>query len=211
MTTAGTRMRAPMRAAGPAHAGLRLLCLYLTSRRATGALAMIVAGAIALGFASHSRATAQVLPLVIETAAAMVIAATTSSPFGGPECATGRWLPYLRLTAVTTLTGATIAVLSVGSATTHASGGALGVMRDVAGLTGVGLLAAAFVGGGLAWTGLMTYLVIAHHAMSAGWTTSWTWPARPPHDRGAAMCAALVFMAGTAIITTRGAHDSTRE
>lgn len=211
MTTVGTRTRAPMRATAPAHAGLRLLRLYLTSRRATTVLVVIVAGAVALGFASRSRATAQVLPLVIETTAAMVIVTTTSSPFGGPERATGRWLPYLRLTAVTTLTMAAIAVLSTGSALTHAPGGALGVMRDVAGLTGVGLLTAAFVGTGPAWTGLMTYLVIARHAMSAGWTTPWTWPARPPHDRGAALCAALVFIAGTAVITASGARVSARE
>jgi hypothetical protein len=44
-----------------------------------------------------------------------------------------------------------------------------------------------------------------------GWTTPWVWPARPPHDRGAAICAALVFAAGLALITIRGSRDSVRE
>jgi hypothetical protein len=49
----------------------------------------------------------------------------------------------------------------------------------------------------------MAHLLVAESAIAAGWTTPWTWPARPPHDLGAALCAAVVFTAGTAIITMR--------
>ena len=211
MTNAGTRMPTPMRVAAPTRAGLRLVRLHLTSRRATGAVAVMAAGAVALRIAPHSRATLQLLPLVIETTTAMVIAATTISPFGEPERATGRRLPYLRLTAATTLTAAAIASLAIGSAAAHLPGGTPGILRDVAGLTGLGLLSAAVLGGGHAWTGPMTYLLVAQHAMSAHWITPWTWPARPPHDLGAALCAALIFATGTAIITVRGAHATAPE
>ena len=34
------------------------------------------------------------------------------------------------------------------------------------------------------------------------------WPARPAPDRGAAICAVLVFAGGVAAITLRGALDS---
>ena len=34
--------------------------------------------------------------------------------------------------------------------------------------------------------------------------------ARPPHDRGAAICAALVLAAGIAAVTLLGARDSGR-
>ena len=42
-------------------------------------------------------------------------------------------------------------------------------------------------------------------------TTPWIWPARPPHDLGAALCAGLVFAAGLAVITVRGARDPAGE
>jgi len=54
----------------------------------------------------------------------------------------------------------------------------------------------------------MAYLVIAEVALLQAWTSPWTWPARPPHDRGAAICAALVFAAGITITAVRGARDS---
>jgi hypothetical protein len=38
-------------------------------------------------------------------------------------------------------------------------------------------------------------------------TTPWIWPARPPHDLGAAICAGLAFTAGMVVITVRGARD----
>jgi hypothetical protein len=84
----------------------------------------------------------------------------------------------------------------------------LAILRNVAGLTGVGLLSAAVLGGLLAWIGPMAYAVVAEVALLQAWTSPWTWPARPPHDRGAALCAALVFVAGIAITTVRGARDA---
>jgi hypothetical protein len=75
-------------------------------------------------------------------------------------------------------------------------------------MTGIALLAAAMVGGSLAWLGPLAFWALA---MSRDWTTPWVWPGRPPHDLGAALCAALVFAAGTAVITLRGARDSASE
>jgi hypothetical protein len=43
------------------------------------------------------------------------------------------------------------------------------------------------------WTGPMAYWLATESVLAAHWTTAWIWPARPPHDRGAAICAALVF------------------
>jgi hypothetical protein len=52
----------------------------------------------------------------------------------------------------------------------------------------------------------MAYWLVTESVLAAGWTTPWIWPARPPHDRGAAVCAALVFAAGLAVLTARGAR-----
>ncbi len=105
------------------------------------------------------------------------------------------------------LTGAAFGMLSAATADGQLPGGALEILRNLAGLAGVGLLSAAVLGGGLAWAGALAYLVIAEYALTAAWQTPWIWPARPPLDHGAAICAVVVFAAGTATITIRGARD----
>jgi hypothetical protein len=98
-------------------------------------------------------------------------------------------------------------MLTAAAAAARLPDGILAVGRNVAGATGIGLLSASVIGGALAWIGPMAYTVVAEYALPAGWTTPWIWPGGPPHDRGAAICAALVFAAGAAVITIRGARD----
>jgi hypothetical protein len=64
---------------------------------------------------------------------------------------------------------------------------------------------------GNAWIGPTAYLALSEFAILNTWTTPWIWPTRPPHDAGAALCAALVFVAGAAIITARGARRRAAE
>jgi len=52
---------------------------------------------------------------------------------------------------------------------------------------------------------------VVEYALAESWTSPWTWPARPSHDLGAALCAAAVFVAGTLVVTVRGARDSAGE
>ena len=98
----------------------------------------------------------------------------------------------------------------------HLAGGTLDVLRNLAGITGIGLLCAAVLGGGLAWVGPAGYLLAGAYALYTQWhhpalTTPWLWPARPPHDLGGAACAALVFTLGVSAITLRGARDPAGE
>jgi hypothetical protein len=203
------------RPAGPRLAGLRLVRLYLASRRALTGLLVLGACAIALRTALHwmprGGLASRQLPLTIEAGAAVVIGVTTHSPFGEPERATGRWLPFLRLGTGLALAGAAVGALAAGSASAHLAGGTVGMLRDLGGLAGIALLTAALLGGALAWVGPMAYLVVTLRALEAAWATPWTWPARPPHDRGAALCAALVFAAGMVVITARGARVTADE
>jgi hypothetical protein len=152
------------------------------------------------------------LPLVFETGCATAIAVATASPFGEPERATGRWLPLLRLGTALVLTAVAVGVLTAAGIGAHLAGGQVDALRNIAGLTGIGLLCAAVLGGGLAWTAPTAYLVIGVYALYTQWhgpalTTPWLWPARPPHDTGAAICAALVFVVGMAAVAVRGARD----
>jgi len=202
-----------------AAAGLHLVRLHLVSRRVPAALAVVAACAVVLRVAllwPWDTYGAFQLPLVFEAASAAVIVITTASSLGEPERATGRWLPFLRLGAALALTAAAVIVLAAAGTGAHLAGGTLDVLRNVAGLTGIGLLFAAVFGGGLAWAGPMGYLVVGVYALYTDWhgpalTTPWIWPGRPPHDLGAALCAGLVFAVGLVAITVHGARDSAGE
>ena len=222
MTTGETRA-APAVAAGPgtpqparsSRAAVRLVRLYAASRRVPAAVTAIVVCALGLRIALTGHWDsygALQLPLVFETAAACVITATAASPLGEPERLTGRWLPYLRLAATLALTAVAIGALAAAGTGTHLAGGTLDVVRNLAGITGIGLLCAATINGGLAWIGPAAFLIPGAYALYTQWhhpalTTPWLWPGRPPHDLGAAICAGLVFAAGVAVITARGARD----
>jgi hypothetical protein len=197
-------------------AALHLVRLHLASRRVPAALAAVAACAAVLRVALHwhwDTYGALQLPLTFEAGCAAVIAVAAGSPFGEPERATGRWLPFLRLGTALALTAAVAGALATAGTGAHLAGGTLDVLRNTAGLAGIGLLCAAALGGALAWAGPIAYMMVAVYALYTDWhgpalTTPWIWPARPPHDLGAAICAGLVFAAGTVIITVRGARDS---
>ena len=198
---------------------MRLLRLHAASRRVPAAVAAIAACAIGLRIAllgDWDTYGALQLPLVFEAGCAAAITITTASPIGEPERVTGRWLPFLRLATVLALTAAAAGALAAAGTGAHLAGGTLDVMRNVAGMTGIGLLCAATLGGGLAWAGPVGYLVAGAYGLYTQWhgpalTTPWIWPARPPHDLGGAICAALVFTIGIVITSVRGAHDPVGE
>jgi hypothetical protein len=223
--TAGTAREMPAaavrraRPAWPPRAGMRLLRLHAASRRVPVALAAIAACGLGLRIALTGHWDsygALQLPLVFEVAAVAAITVTTASPLGEPERVTGRWLPLLRLAAALTMTAAAVMALAAAGTGAHLAGGTLDVLRNVAGLTGIGLLCAAVLGGGLAWVGPVGYLLAGVYGLYTQWhhpalTTPWLWPARPPHDLGAAMCAGLVLTCGIAAVTVRGARDPVGE
>jgi len=222
MTAAGVRTPPPGPAAASvasrrAVASLRLTSLYLESRRAAAALGLLAGPAVLLWAALYwhwsvagGPAAQDLVPLVAETGAAAAIAVTTHGPFGEPERATGRWLPYLRLAGALLLTAAAVGALAAGAAGGLLPGGTLALLRNLAGMTGTGLLAAAVLGGAFAWIGPMAYLLVTEGALAGGWTTPWIWPARPPHDVGGALCAYGLFAAGLAAVTLLGARDPSR-
>ena len=218
MTAAGLRKPAGAparpRPSGAA-AGLRLVWLHIASRGVPVALVVLAACGAVLRAALHwnwvPHPDPQQLPLALEAGTAMVIAVATRSPFGEPERATGRWLPYLRLGTAVALTAAAAGALAAGSAAAGLPEGVLAMLRNTAGLAGIALASAAVLGGSLGWTTPVLYWALSEFALFLDWQTPWTWAARPPHDHGAAICAAAVFAAGLAVITVRGARDSARE
>lgn len=222
MTAAGLRRPAPgsvpRPAVGPRRdrvaGGWRLARLYLVSRRVPMALALLAGLGAVLWSALHwhwniagGPAAELFIPLTIEAGAAAVVAVTTFGPFGEAELAAGGRVPWLRLGTAAALTAVAFGSLAAGAAAGGMPDGTLALLRDFGGLTGVGLLAAAAFGGAFSWTGPMAYLLITEGALAHGSATPWIWSARPPHDRGGAICACLVIAAGLVLITVRGPRE----
>jgi len=215
MTSASVRQRASgaARSPGSVTAATHLARLHLISRRAPAALIALAVCAAVLWPALHWRwgaggaAGQRQLPLLIEAAASAVIAVTTYNPFGEAERASGRWLPWLRLGTALALSATAAGLLAVAATSGRLPGGVPQMLRDLAGVTGIGLICAAALGGLLAWIGPVAYAVLGEFALMGAWTSPWMWPARPPQDRGGAICACLLFAAGLALTTARGSRD----
>jgi hypothetical protein len=189
---------------------VRLVWLHGRSRRIpAGILALAVCGAllhVALHWhwAFNSGPYAQQIPMIIEAGAASVIAVTAHGPFGEAERSAGRWLPYLRLLAALGLTGLAILAVQLGAVGENLNGGIAVLARNVIGFTGLGLLGTLSTGGLLAWTLPMGYMAFCQYALLESWTAPWAWPVRPPADRGAWVCASLIFAAGLLLFAVRG-------
>jgi hypothetical protein len=226
VTTADLRRPAPGSVPPPAAigsrgqtvSGLRLIRLYLVSRRVPLALGLLIGLGALLWSSLHwhwaiagGAAARQFVPLTIESGVAAVIAVTTHGPFGETERAAGRWLPWLRLGEALAITAAAFGLLAAGASAGVMAGGTLAILRNVGGLAGVGLLSSCVLGGAFGWAGPLAYLLVAEGAFAHRSTTPWIWPTRLPHDRGGAICAALVIIAGLALITVRGPRESGRE
>lgn len=216
--TAGTSLPSiapgPM-AYRPAGAGLRLARLYAVSRRVPFALSLLAAFGLLLGIAlryhwsmAGGYAVQVLVPLTIQTGAAAVIAVSTHGPFGEPERATGRWLPWLRLGTALALTAAAYGALAAGATAGVLPGGTLALLRYLAGTAGLGLLSAVALGGAFGWVGPMAYLLVTEVALDGNPTTPWIWAGRPPHDHGAALCAGAVFVAGIVAVTVLGGRNA---
>ena len=192
--------------------------MYLVSRRVPMGLVLLAGLGALLWSSLHwhwniagGPAAELFIPLTIQSGAAAVIAVTTFGPFGEAEQAAARWLPWLRLGTAVALTAAAFGALAAGAAAGRLPGGTLALLRNLGGMAGVGLLAAAAAGGAFAWVGPMAYLLITEGALAHRSVTPWIWPTRPPHDRGGAICACLVIAAGLVLITIRGPREWDRE
>jgi len=130
------------------------------------------------------------------------------SPFGETERSAGRWLPYLRLFAAVALTGVAILALQLGAAGQSLNDGILVLARNVIGFTGLGLLCSLVTGGLLAWILPMGYMAFCQYALLEAWTAPWTWPVRPPADRGAWICASVAFAGGLLLLTIFGPSNT---
>lgn len=184
----------------------RLLRLHLRSRRTTLAAALVAATAgllrLARPWTLGDGEFAQLLPLALAVAAAASIAASNRSPFGEQERTTHP-LPRLRLThtlLMVALAAPLMALARLGADPTAAA-------RNVAGLTGLALLATPLLGATLAWIPPLAYVIYCGGPLDIHQVTLWAWPALPSSNTGAALIAALLLLAGLAVTYLVGARD----
>jgi len=195
-------------------ANSRLLRLFLLSRHVPTALALLVGCGVAMQLAirvhwiAGTGASSQAVPILIEGAAALIVTVAARSPFGEVERAVGGRTPWLRLGATLGLATFAVVALILGAEPHGILGGDVGILRSMAGLTGVAGLSAAVFAGPLASAGPLLYLGIAEFGINAQWTSPWIWPCCPTHDRGAAITAALALVAGLLAIAVRGARET---
>jgi len=214
-----TRARhvAPPAAGSAWLAATHLAWLHLRSRQVPAALAALAGCAVVLwsGLTYHwwygGGQGATELPMIIEGCAAAIIAVTAHNPFGEPERATGRWLPFLRLGTALALCGAAIGLLALAAAaayhpqtSVYLVTGVLGIAENVMGFAGIGLITSLVTGGLVAWTGPLAYMAICQFALVANYSEPLTWAARPATDRGGWITALVVFAIGLAAFTCRG-------
>jgi hypothetical protein len=196
---------------------VRLVWLHLRSRSAPSSLVALLACGVVLWaalvyhwwYGAGNRADE--LPTLLEGCAAAIIGVTTHSPFGEPERATGRPLPFLRPVLLLALCGAAIGFLALGAAIAYDPKAGIGlfdgmlpVTRNLLGFTGIGLLLSLVTGGLLSWIGPLGYVAICQFAAIANYSEPLTWASRPPTDRGGWIAAMVVFAVGLAAFTIRG-------
>jgi SAM-dependent methyltransferase len=78
------------------------------------------------------------------------------------------------------------------------------VVRNVLGMTGIGLICCLVTGALIAWIGPLAFTVIAQYAVIANYSEPLTWPARSPTDRGGWIAAMAAFTIGLIAFTKRG-------
>jgi hypothetical protein len=199
---------APTGMAGRLPAGIRLTWLHLRTRRVPAGIVALAAGGVvlraALNWHWESSSDPQQFPMTVEAGAAAVIAVTTHGPFGEVERATGRWLSSLRLLAAAGMCGLAILALQLGVADESLNEGILVLARNVIGFAGLGLACSLVTGGLLAWAAPLGYMAFCQYALSEAWSAPWTWPARPPADRGGWVAAVTVLVVALLAYTLRG-------
>ena len=109
------------------------------------------------------------------------------------------------------LCGAAIGFFALGAAAAYRPqaavylpGGILPVVRNILGMTGIGLIFCLVAGSLIAWVGPLAFSAISQSALIANYSEPLTWPTRSPTDRGGWIAAMVVFAFGLAAFTIRG-------
>lgn len=206
---------------------MRLAYLYLRSRQVERALVLLVLlGTAALLWRQLSDGDPlndDLMVTGLPVAAAVIIGASTGSPFRDVEDAARHWLPALRLPHLVGLVLLATGALAVSTAAWHVSDIQWALARNLILFTGLALLGARLVGPGLGWLAPVAYGFLAFLAtlLAAGqphhqlrWAKSdvpWAWSLHAGKEHEAALVAILVLVISLGTVVQWGARDRLEE
>lgn len=206
---------------------MRLAYLYLRSRQVERALVLLVLlGTAALLWRQLSDGDPlndDLMVTGLPVAAAVIIGASTGSPFRDVEDAARHWLPALRLPHLVGLVLLATGALAVSTAAWHVSDIQWALARNLILFTGLALLGARLVGPGLGWLAPVAYGFLAFLAtlLAAGqphhqlrWAKSdvpWAWSLHVGKEHEAALVAILVLVISLGTVVQWGARDRLEE
>jgi len=197
--------------------------LFLRSRRAgwaafylatLAALTAVLHLALSRGeedhLASPDGSPSALVLVFVPLAAALVIGVGAYGPFGEVERTASRSLSPLRfghLAVLVLWAAATLSLLALSW-----DGGNLVFMRNLAGFTGMALIASSLTGARLSWAPPFAYGVMAYWVgMAAAEPKLWAWPMRPADDGWSIAIAACLLLLGVSVAALGAARDSAGE
>jgi len=188
----------------------RLTRLYLASRQTRTVLVLLAATAAVLRASQPVTKQAGLFPeitlMLLTLAGAAVIAAATRNPFGEAEHTASSPLPALRLTHLLLLTAVAAATTAAAGWTASYATSAPGLVRNLAGFTGIALLTATVLGAHFAWTVPLGYVMYCAAELDTRTYRLWTWPTLSPGNHAAAALAVGLLAAGIAAAALAGAR-----
>jgi hypothetical protein len=206
---------------------MRLAYLYLRSRQVERALGLLVllgiAGLLWRRLSDGDPLNSDLMVTGLPVAAAVIIGASTGSPFRDVEDAARHWLPALRLPHLVALVLLAAGALALITAAWHVSDIQWALVRTLILFAGLALLGARLVGPGLGWLLPVGYSFLSFLAtlLAAGqphhqlrWAKSdvpWAWSLHAGKEHEAALVASLVLVVGLGIVAQWGARDRLEE
>ena len=148
--------------------------------------------------------------LFVPLAAACVLGTSAGSPFGDLDLTAARSLSslrFLQLSGLLVCGSLALSLIAVGWELPHAE---LQLTRNLAGLSGLALLAAHLLGAGLSWTLPLVYVSLVQFAgrNAKGDLASWAWPMQPATDGGSWVAALGLIVCGLALACLSGTRQS---
>jgi len=191
---------------------MRLAQLYLRSRLIGRTVAVLGATAgltwLWLQWSRQSTLTIDMLPVSMPLAAAVVIGASTGSPFGEIEVTASRSLASIRLWHLAGLLLLATMALALPVVWWSVPEAKWLLVRNLLGFTGLALITARLLGGGLCWVLPLGYAILSMLAYQPREEIQWAWPVVAAGDSGASIFAASLLLVGLALIIGRGARDT---
>jgi hypothetical protein len=151
--------------------------------------------------------------ILLPVLSASMVAAASKSSMHGFERASARPMPMYRCVALAALLVFTAVGLWIVTRGLPAPTGSTSTIRNLSGLTGLGLISARLFGGRLAWIFPCTLIVMVVSLTSSVDTANslWVWPVKPDKDFASMLIAACLFVIGAALVAAGGTREDIGE